>query len=469
MSSSCGKMIFLIVATAALAFAQSGQPDSDAQPNHSPSGDATTVPTIDDDTEITIQTCNLTHGYYMDPEDDQWTLPDFSEQLGIANVPCAPGDQGVENCTHDPDTCDKGQTCARYNDTESNMTSLENNQTGRCFPCELGQTCPAGTVTKAYSIFENRCPPGKICETPAKDIRDCPNGTFCPRGTFHKGMDGDTECKSPGMYCPNGTKKDEWWCPNGTYCPTVYDSYICPKGSFCWEGSHQPMSCGHRSDITFFLSSQLCPEGTNEKPSSYEGLFVLGILVASILMILGFVRCSQHFWVSCVVAQCHCVQSLEMPERANRLAQKLGGHADSKTSNDKAGVAAPAVHQRSFPVRPGIKFTYKDLTLTVNAAGKPKVVVDHVSGAVPAATMTAVMGPSGAGKTSFMNVLCDRAGYGTTSGRLTLNGTPDRISNHRDIMGFVPQGNVFTNPLFVIFCCFLTFCCCIFVIVVFLI
>jgi ATP-binding cassette subfamily G (WHITE) protein 2 (PDR) len=95
------------------------------------------------------------------------------------------------------------------------------------------------------------------------------------------------------------------------------------------------------------------------------------------------------------------------------------------------------------------------------------VVVDHVSGAVPAATMTAVMGPSGAGKTSFMNVLCDRAGYGTTSGHLTLNGTPDRISNHRDIMGFVPQGNVFTNPLFVIFCFFLSFCCCIFVVAVY--
>ena len=33
------------------------------------------------------------------------------------------------------------------------------------------------------------------------------------------------------------------------------------------------------------------------------------------------------------------------------------------------------------------------------------------------------MGPSGAGKTSFMNVLCDRAGYGVTSGVLTLNVT----------------------------------------------
>ena len=84
------------------------------------------------------------------------------------------------------------------------------------------------------------------------------------------------------------------------------------------------------------------------------------------------------------------------------LAKKMGGGKSSSSNSSKKG--------RSFPIRPGIKFTYKDLNLTVNAAGKPKVVVDRVSGEVPAATMTAVMGPSGAGKTSFINVLCDRAG-----------------------------------------------------------
>ena len=46
-----------------------------------------------------------------------------------------------------------------------------------------------------------------------------------------------------------------------------------------------------------------------------------------------------------------------------------------------------------------------------------------------------------------MNVLCDRAGYGTTSGNLTLNGRVDRISNHRDIMGFVPQDDVVHDDL----------------------
>tara|TARA_B110000208_G_scaffold167302_1_gene206669 strand:- start:124 stop:348 length:225 start_codon:yes stop_codon:yes gene_type:complete len=40
--------------------------------------------------------------------------------------------------------------------------------------------------------------------------------------------------------------------------------------------------------------------------------------------------------------------------------------------------------------------------------------------------------------------------YGTTSGTITLNGTKDRISNHRDIMGFVPQGKCFYKSLFVI-------------------
>ena len=320
------------------------------------------------------------------------------------------------------------------------MTELENNQTGRCFPCELGQTCPAGTVTKAYSIFENRCPPGKLCETPTAEVVSCPKGTFCPRGTFYEGMDGETECKSPGMYCPNGTKQDEWWCPNSTFCPNVTSSFICPTGHFCWEGSHKPQLCGHPNDVTFQLSQSQCLQGTIDKPYSIEGITIILIVVLSLLIITQIIQCFQ---------KCYVIRSLGKSKFANTLANKMFGHTDSNENEennnqpDKVNIKP----KRSFPSRAGIKFTYKDLTLTVNAAGKQKVVVDSVSGAVPAATMTAVMGPSGAGKTSFMNVLCDRAGYGETSGTLTLNGTPDRISNHRDIMGFVPQDDIVHDDL----------------------
>jgi len=369
----------------------------------------------------------------MDPEDDFSRLPDWSDRMGILNQPCADDGNG-ENCTFDNSTCEAGAVCVPHNKTNSSMTELENNQTGRCFPCELGQLCPAGTVSKAYSIFENRCPPGKICEQPDEEVESCPAGTFCPRGTFYEGMDGETECKSPGMYCPNGTKKDEWWCPNSTYCPTVTESFKCPKGYFCWEGSHMPWRCGHPNDITYSLSQSFCPDSTIDKPMSVEGVAVISIVLLSFgsfwLIVTSLLNCFQ-------CAMLRIKSKGGTTKFAGKLAKQMGGGGGGDSNGDDN-----VSNKRSFPVRPGIKFTYTDLTLTVQAAGKPKVVVDHVSGAVPAATMTAVMGPSGAGKTSFMNVLCDRAGYGTTSGTLTLNGTPDRISNHRDIMGFVPQDDI---------------------------
>ena len=51
------------------------------------------------------------------------------------------------------------------------------NNKGFCIPCELGQYCPDGTITKGYSLFENRCPPGKLCRAP-NVMETCPGMFF---------------------------------------------------------------------------------------------------------------------------------------------------------------------------------------------------------------------------------------------------------------------------------------------------
>lgn len=56
--------------------------------------------------------------------------------------------------------------------------------------------------------------------------------------------------------------------------------------------------------------------------------------------------------------------------------------------------------------------------------------------------MSAVMGPSGAGKTSFLNALRGTAAaYGTITGSVSLNGKPqpNGLMKAKDIVGFVPQ------------------------------
>lgn len=89
-----------------------------------------------------------------------------------------------------------------------------------------------------------------------------------------------------------------------------------------------------------------------------------------------------------------------------------------------------------------VDITFEDLSLTVQAGEKPVNVVNHVSGRIQAGTLTALMGGSGAGKTSLLNALCGRAFYGTTSGKIYINGQEARIDDHKAVTGFVPQDDI---------------------------
>lgn len=65
-----------------------------------------------------------------------------------------------------------------------------------------------------------------------------------------------------------------------------------------------------------------------------------------------------------------------------------------------------------------------------------------VTGQFQAGTISAVMGPSGAGKTTFMNVLCSKAKYGTPSGTIRINGEKCDLTAIKSLVGFVPQDDV---------------------------
>ena len=64
--------------------------------------------------------------------------------------------------------------------------------------------------------------------------------------------------------------------------------------------------------------------------------------------------------------------------------------------------------------------------------------------------VAAVMGPSGAGKTTFLNALMGNVKYGTISGQVWVNRRAMKMSRLRRIMGFVPQVHFCTPVLAVI-------------------
>lgn len=86
-----------------------------------------------------------------------------------------------------------------------------------------------------------------------------------------------------------------------------------------------------------------------------------------------------------------------------------------------------------------IDIAFEDLSLAVRVGDDEIKVVDNVTGRLEARTMTAILGGSGAGKTSLLNALCGRAHYGTVSGKVKVNGHDTSIEAHRNIIGFVPQ------------------------------
>ncbi|XP_028792017.1 ABC transporter G family member 28-like [Neltuma alba] len=90
--------------------------------------------------------------------------------------------------------------------------------------------------------------------------------------------------------------------------------------------------------------------------------------------------------------------------------------------------------------RPTIQVAFKDLTLTLNA--KNKHLLRCVTGELHPGRVSAVMGPSGAGKTTFLSALTGKATGCHTTGLVLINGKVESIRSYKKIIGFVPQDDI---------------------------
>ena len=91
--------------------------------------------------------------------------------------------------------------------------------------------------------------------------------------------------------------------------------------------------------------------------------------------------------------------------------------------------------------------SWEDLVFGVDVAGGPcgkaaerKDIVKGICGHFEPGTLTALMGPSGAGKTTVLNVLAGRAPYGEiTSGKVVLNGLEANPTDYQRQLAYVMQ------------------------------
>jgi ABC-type multidrug transport system ATPase subunit len=90
--------------------------------------------------------------------------------------------------------------------------------------------------------------------------------------------------------------------------------------------------------------------------------------------------------------------------------------------------------------RLSVEIAFKDLTLTLK--GSKKKLLRSVTGKLSPGKVAAVMGPSGAGKTTFLSAIAGKATGCDTSGLVLINGRIEPIRGYKKIIGFVPQDDI---------------------------
>ncbi|MES1920877.1 hypothetical protein MHBO_002495 [Bonamia ostreae] len=87
-----------------------------------------------------------------------------------------------------------------------------------------------------------------------------------------------------------------------------------------------------------------------------------------------------------------------------------------------------------------VRLSFKGLKYSVKVKKSNKIILDDINGEVCSGEVLAILGASGAGKSSFVNMLTGRVPSNVSAeGEILLNGEKVSFSNLKDITGYVLQ------------------------------
>jgi len=214
--------------------------------------------------------------------------------------------------------------------------------------------------------------------------------------------------KLAGYLCTDGETR---LCPGGNYCPlnTTTGSYNVAipcdvEGKICLPGFIAPVEC---------RPGQLCKANATKIERSW------GWLVA--VLFITIVMCCM----------CCCVRFYSVREA--RLSQEA-------REAHMAPEEGHAIGEDFKEFCPAVDIEFQDVGMQLKKGGKE--ILSGVTGHFPVGSLIALMGPSGGGKTTFMNALLGRASYANVTGSIKVNGVEDGFRKARNLMGFVPQDDI---------------------------
>jgi len=114
---------------------------------------------------------------------------------------------------------------------------------------------------------------------------------------------------------------------------------------------------------------------------------------------------------------------------------------EEDNNEDKRLLQRQDSEQPKVSVENPVTIAFKDLSFTVGKVGtdKEKTLLRKINGFAKPGTLTALMGASGAGKTTLMDVLAGRKTQGLIEGTILVNGEPKNDASFNRVAGYVEQ------------------------------
>jgi len=229
------------------------------------------------------------------------------------------------------------------------------------------------------------CPPGYFCLT--KETEENPK-VPCP----------------PGFLCPENTQQPSYCC-KGWYCPNSTVALECPPGYWCPRGSVSYQTC-------FGLGLGKCPERTDRAPK--YGIFIIFIAFFIIISIIFAIRNKKRKIKNA---------------KYNNILQNFMNEKEDRPE-------AVSIDRKKYNIR------FENLGLVLPSKVE---IMRGVSGEFKSGRTCCIMGPSGAGKTTFVNLLTDKVKR--TTGDVKINGKSESLKKYKKLIGFVPQEDIMIREL----------------------
>ncbi|KAL8716239.1 MAG: hypothetical protein Q9220_000144 [cf. Caloplaca sp. 1 TL-2023] len=308
---------------------------------------------------------------------------------------------------------------------------MQNQTSWNTVGCLPGFLCPNNTAD-ALPLY---CPPLVGCEMARLSGGSCP-----PQGAFEPVL-----CAS-GSYCPRGGK-EQIKCPAGHFCPLgVYEPTPCSMGASCPEGTNRNMS---------FLPPGLI--------LAIDTIVLLGLLFWNLRAYFegrrntssggkrfGRMKKPASFFDKTERAKKYQTlgdSDIALESRITHVQRSdtaFGGNfspIDSKNDDELISDLDLFIQSMSKCIgmdKFGLSFEFSDLRFQPKKAKKP--ILSEVTGRIDRGSLWGVMGASGAGKSTFVNVLMGKQAH--TGGMTKINGMPGDIKKYKKIIGYVPQDDI---------------------------